>query len=97
MTLLDIGIGTLLALAVAAAWLGGLGALRLPRALDRLHAVTFVGVAAGLPVAAAALLADGVSSRSLKVLLLVGLQILWGAVLSHASGRALLLREGPSA
>ncbi|GJD35786.1 monovalent cation/H(+) antiporter subunit G [Methylobacterium aerolatum] len=86
-----------LALAVAATWLAALALLRQPRALDRLHAVSFLNVAAGLFVTAAGFAADGVSVRSLKILFLMALLVGSGAVLSHAAGRALLMREGRSA
>ena len=90
-------VSVLLAGAVAAVWLACLAALRLPRALDRLHAVSFLNAATGALVTAAAFVADGVSGRSLKILFLMLLLLVWGAVLSHAVGRALLLREGREA
>ncbi len=90
-------IGILLALAVAAAWLSALALLRQPRALDRLHAVSFLNVASGVLVTATGFAADGISGRSLKILLLMTLLVGFGAVLSHAAGRALLMREGRSA
>ena len=43
-----------LLLTVAAVWLGVLGAARLRDPLDRLHAVTFVNIAGGAAVTAAA-------------------------------------------
>ena len=86
-----------LGLAVAAAWLGGFGALRLRSSLDRLHAVSFVNAAAGVPIAVAAFLADGVSARSVKFAFLVALLLISGAAISHAAGRALALRDGPQA
>lgn len=86
-----------LALSVLSAWLGCLGALRLSSALDRLHAVAFVNVAAGVPLAIAGLLADGLSPRSVKLAALVVLVLATGAAGTHAAGRALLLRDGPQA
>lgn len=86
-----------LALAVAATWLATLALLRMPRALDRFHAVSFLNVATGVTVTAAAFAADGISGRSLKILLMMVLLMGFSAVLSHAAGRALLLREGRSA
>ncbi|KAB1072735.1 monovalent cation/H(+) antiporter subunit G [Methylobacterium planeticum] len=87
----------LLALLVAASWVAALAILRLRRALDQLHAVAFVNIAAAVLLGAAAILADGLSGRSLKILFLGGCLVLWGGVLAHAAGRALWLREGPSA
>ena len=81
-----------LILAVAAVWLGVLGAARLRDPLDRLHAVAFVNIAGGTAVTAAAFVTDGISGRSLKIALLVLLSWAIGAALSHATGRALFRR-----
>ncbi|TXN23223.1 monovalent cation/H(+) antiporter subunit G [Methylobacterium sp. WL9] len=82
---------------VASVWLGCLATLRLPTALDRLHAVSFVNIAGGGGLTLACFVADGVSVRSMKVLGLTLLLIVAGAALSHATGRALLIREGRKA
>jgi multicomponent Na+:H+ antiporter subunit G len=94
---MSVVIGVLLALAVAVTWLAALALWRLPRALDRLHALAFLNVAASALVVVAAFLADGISGRSLKILLMMGVYLAWAAVLSHVSGRAVLMREGRSA
>ena len=86
-----------LALAVLSAWLGGFGALRLRSPLDRLHAVSFVNAAGGVTLALAAFLADGVSTRSVKLACLVVAVLVAGSAISHAAGRALALRDGPQA
>lgn len=86
-----------LAGAVLSAWLGCFGAIRMPSALDRIHAVAFTNIAAGLFVAAAAFLADGLSTRSVKLACLVAFVAVTGAAVSHAAGRALMLRDGPQA
>lgn len=86
-----------LALAVLCAWIGCFGALRLRTALDRLHAVAFTNAAAGVLVAAAAFLADGISTRSVKLACLVAFVLVTGSAISHAAGRALALRDGPRA
>lgn len=90
-------VAILLGLAVAATWLSALAILRMPRALDRLHAVSFLNIAAGLAVIATGFASDGVSVRSLKILLMIVLLVGFGAVITHAAGRAVLLREGRSA
>lgn len=90
-------LGILLALAVAATWLSALALLRQRRALDRLHAVSFLNVTTGILVTAAGFAADGISGRSLKILFMMTLLVGFGAVLSHAAGRAVLMREGRSA
>ncbi|WP_457105768.1 monovalent cation/H(+) antiporter subunit G [Methylobacterium sp. P5_C11] len=94
---MSVVIGMLLGLTVAATWLAALALWRLPRALDRLHALAFLNVAASGFVTVAAFLADGISGRSLKILLMMVVFLVWAAVLSHVSGRALLMREGRSA
>ncbi len=86
-----------LALAVSSVWLGCFGALRLRSALDRLHAVAFVNAAAGVLFAVAAFLADGISTRSVKLACLVAFVLVTGSAISHAAGRALALRDGPGA
>ena len=93
----DLLLGLLLGLMVAAAWIGALAALRMRAALDRMHAVAFVNAAGGGLLTLACFVADGVSPRSLKVLAVYGLLLLSGAALSHATGRALLIREGRKA
>lgn len=88
-----VAVAMLLLAGVLAAWLAALGLLRRRDPLDRLHLVSFVNVATGLPVAVAALLQGGASSRSVKVVLLLGITWIAGAVLAHASGRALVVRK----
>jgi multicomponent Na+:H+ antiporter subunit G len=83
-----------LLLAVAAAWLGAIAFLRMRTPLDRLHVVTFVNVAAGGFVVLAALLTEGITARTLKCVLIWVAAMLLGACLSHATGRALHLRDG---
>ncbi|MCJ2027031.1 monovalent cation/H(+) antiporter subunit G [Methylobacterium sp. J-067] len=90
-------IAILLGCAVAATWLSALAILRMPRALDRLHAVSFLNIVAGIAITAAGFVSDGVSVRSLKILLITVLLVGFGAVITHAAGRAMLLREGRSA
>ena len=92
-----LGIPYWAALVVAPLVVGAFGALRLRSPLDRLHAVAFVNVAAGIALAAAAFLEDGVSTRSIKLACLVAVVLVMGAAASHAAGRAILLRDGPQA
>ena len=86
-----------LVLAVAAAWLGALGFLRLRSALDRLHCTTFVLASSGPLLTLAAFLHEGLTPRSLKLAVLVVALLVTGAATTHAVGRALLLRDGPQA
>jgi multicomponent Na+:H+ antiporter subunit G len=92
--LADAILAGLLGLVVLAAWLGSLALLRLPHALNRLHAVTFVNIACGVLVSVIGFVADGVSGRSLKIMVAMIILVLAGAVQSHASGRALFFRDG---
>lgn len=85
-----------LGLTVLFAWVGAIGFLRLHSFLDRLHCITFVNVACGLMLIGAALVGGGISSRSLKIIVIVAINVLSGAVTSHASARALVTREGPA-
>ena len=91
-----IAIEALLAILVLAAWLGCAGFARLRAPLDRMHCAAFVNATSGTALAAAAFVADGVSDRALKVLLVTGFSLLAGAAMSHATGRALLLRGSAS-
>lgn len=77
---------------VLAAWLGCAGFARLRAPLDRIHCVAFVNAMCGTALILAAFLSDGVSVRACKILLVVGVNLLAGAAMSHAVGRALLLR-----
>jgi multicomponent Na+:H+ antiporter subunit G len=90
----DFGPLGLLIMAVAAAWLGTLGFARLRTAIDRLHCVTFVNVVSGLGVVLAAVLSDGISIRWGKIVLILALNLIGGAAISHVTARALLERGG---
>ena len=85
----------LLVVAVAATWLGVAGFARLRAPLDRLHCLSFINIVAGAAVSAAAFASDGFSDRSLTVLFIVALNLLTGAAMAHATGRALLQRARP--
>jgi multicomponent Na+:H+ antiporter subunit G len=82
----------LLAVMVLAAWLGCAGFARLRTPFDRIHCVAFVNATSGTALVLAAFLSDGASDRAWKILLVVGVNLLAGAAMSHAVGRALLLR-----
>lgn len=86
-------IAVCLALGVACAWLGALALLRLPP-LARLHAVSFVNVAAGGAFTLATWLSDGATSRTGKALLIWVVMLGTGALSAHVTGRAIHLRGG---
>lgn len=83
----------LLAFMVFAAWLGAVGFARLRDPVDRIHCVTFVNAVCGLLLLMAAALTDGPSDRLLKILLMVGVNLVAGAAISHVTGRAILQRR----
>jgi multicomponent Na+:H+ antiporter subunit G len=89
-------VSTLLWTSVVLVWLGVLGFSRLRTPLDRLHCVTFINTAAGLVLFLAVLSNDGPSVRVIKFLFLIFSALLGGAVLAHATSRALWLRRGGS-
>lgn len=83
-----------LVIAVAAAWLGAAAFVRLRTPLERLHAVAFVNLVTGGGVMLAAFAAEGVTPRTLKCALIWLITVVTGALLAHASARALHLRGG---
>jgi multicomponent Na+:H+ antiporter subunit G len=88
-------IDALLALGVLCVWLGCAGFVRLREPMDRLHCVAFVNVTASVTITVAAFVADGLSSRSLKILMIAMLVLLGSAAGAHVTGRALLQRDDP--
>lgn len=91
---MTVAVGLLLGAGVLAAWLGTAALVRLGTPFERLHVVTFLNLAAGLPIAIAAVLTGGASAGSIKVVLIFLSTALTGALLGHATARALHLREG---
>ena len=89
---MTIAIEILLAAATLCIWLGCAGYLRLRTTLDRIHCVAFVNATSGTALSAAAFVADGASSRALKIVLITLASLLIGAATAHVTGRALLDR-----
>ena len=89
---MTIAYDAILACAVLTIWLGAVAFFRLSTPLQRIHVVTFSNVTAGGLVVLAALLSDGVSSRSLKCVFIWLASSAFGALLAQVSGRALHLR-----
>ncbi len=79
--------------AAACAWLGCLGVVRLRSALDRLHGAGFLSVTLGPLLFLAAVLQDGLSVRTVKILLIAVLGAIFGAGVSHAMARAISHRN----
>jgi multicomponent Na+:H+ antiporter subunit G len=84
----------LLCIAVLAAWLSASSFLRLRTPLERLHVVTFVNVVSIGALTIAGFTSEGVTSRTMKLIFLWVVNLLIGALLSHATARALHLRGG---
>jgi len=55
--------------------------------------VTFVNAAAGAAVSLAAFAADGASDRAFKIALIVVVNLVAGAAVSHMTGRAVTQRD----
>lgn len=86
-------LGFLLAAAVLAAWIAAIGLMRMPEPLDCLHAVTFLSVATGTALFAAAAATDGLTDRLLKVAFILVAVLFGGAGMSHALGQAIHRRS----
>lgn len=85
----------LVAIGVAAAWLGAAALLRLPADFDRLHCVGFVTATAGSCITAAVVIDKPFAIGSWKAVAAFVLALGIGAVLAHATGRALWRRNAP--
>ena len=78
--------------AAGAAALGGLGFALAPTAYARLHWVSFVSSLAVPPAALAVVTHDPGPAMIAKVILILAASLAGGAVLTHATGRAIFLR-----
>ena len=87
-------VAILLTLGVAGALLGTVAFLRLATPFERLHAASFVAIASTACLAAAGFVTDGITGRSLKMVLILVVLALTGAVSNHAVARALHIRGG---
>jgi multisubunit Na+/H+ antiporter MnhG subunit len=83
----------LLTIAVGAAWLGAGAFLLLETPYDKLHAAVYVAVVSGAAVTLAVILSEPFSAHALKATIIFVLSINFGAVLSHAIGHAMILRD----
>lgn len=89
----EIAVDFLLGIAVAAAWIAALGFARLRWSLDRLHVASFVTIGCGVPFIVAAFVADGASTRALKLLLAWLVLLVAGASVNQAIARAIFNRK----
>jgi multisubunit Na+/H+ antiporter MnhG subunit len=85
----------LLTLTVLTFWLGAAGFARLAWPLDRLHCVTFVNITCGALILVAAGLWGGSPDDVIKVALLLGILVIGGAAVAHATARAIVQRRAP--
>lgn len=89
-----IALDLLLGVAVAAAAVAALAFVRLPTPLERLHPGSFVAIVSGAAFIGAAFVTVGITGQSVKMVLIVVVLILSGALANHAIGRALHMRGG---
>lgn len=82
-----------LALAVATSWLGAAAFLLLAAPYDRLHAAAYVILGAGFFVTLAVIASNPVSALALKGVIIYAALVATGAIVNHAIGRALRLRD----
>lgn len=85
-------IDALLALCVAAAWAASFGFLWKRGAFETLHYPSFIAAASGTALVLAGLVTEGLTPRVGKLVLLDGLALVSGLVLSHALARSALRR-----
>jgi multicomponent Na+:H+ antiporter subunit G len=86
-------VAVLLAVAVAAVLLSCLGVLVMRDGLDRLHFTAPAATIAPVLIAAAVLVEEPLSSAGVKAVLVALLIVVTTPVLSHATARAVRIRE----
>ena len=91
---MTVAMAVMLGIALVSAWLAAAAFVRLRTPLERVHVVTFVNVVTIGAITIAAFLADGVTAQTLKILFIWIINLGAGAVLTHATARALHLRGG---
>lgn len=87
-------VGALLTIAVMSALLATIAFARMATPLERLHAGGFLGAVSGSAIVGAGFATVGVTGQSIKMLLILIVLVLSGALANHAIGRALYLRGG---
>jgi monovalent cation/proton antiporter MnhG/PhaG subunit len=83
----------LLLVGVIASWLGAVGLFRLETPYQRIHCVAFVTLVGGFCFCAAVFITHPLSPLGWKALLILITLLCAGAVVGHATGRALFIRE----
>lgn len=90
---MNVAIGMLLTSGVIACWIAALSFARLRTPLERIHAVSFANIAGGAMLTLAAMIGSTPAAAA-KCALIWLLTVIVAALLSHVTGRALLLRDG---
>jgi monovalent cation/proton antiporter MnhG/PhaG subunit len=90
---LDLAVGVLLGLGVAAALMGALGLLASRNPYDQLHFTGPATVISPVAIAAAVLLEEPLSSAGIKAILVALIMLATGPVLIQATARAARVRE----
>ena len=85
---------SLLVVAVLGAWFGAYAFLHFKTPLERIHAVTFTNIVTLGAIMLAGFCAKGITSQTLKCGFIFIITALFGALLSHAIGRAIHFRGG---
>lgn len=83
-----------LGICVLMAWLGTFAFVRLDTPLERVHAISFINITVVGSLVIAGFLGQGVTPQTLKLCFIWIAMVLIGALLSHATGRAIYLRSG---
>ena len=92
MTASDVAVWILLPLGVIVQMAGVVGVLVMPNVLDRLH---YLGPASGMGpilIAAAVVAREAFDHQGIEAVLIAGFLAVFGAVLTHVTGRAARLR-----
>jgi multisubunit Na+/H+ antiporter MnhG subunit len=93
MTMRAVFVDIFLGLGVAVAFLSSVGVLAMRDAYQRLHYVTPMSLLAPVSIGVAILLQSGWSSRSAQTWLAIGFMAIASPFLSHATMRAMRVRE----
>lgn len=88
-----IAVALLLAVGVAAVWIGVLGVLLMPGFFRRLHYMGVAGTLGVAAIAAAVLVQERLHAPGIKTLLVLVLLLVMNPVLTHATARAARTRE----
>ena len=89
--------GLIFIVAIVSSWLGTFNLFRLRTELSWLHALSLVAVLPGACLVLATFAYEGITTRTIKILVLWGFLMLTGAATSQAIANAQAERGGPRA